>query len=93
MYKLSLLLLLLVAQDVQVGTPPDGPYAHKEGYVCWRQPDQVWEGKHFVKCSCKMSACNMGEVMETSDCLTYCGDKQCVCHADEACPMPEDPQR
>lgn len=89
-----MLLLLLLAQDapVQVGRPPDGPYANLANHVCWRQPDQIYKGITYHQCPCTMSACDMGEVLETKNCLTYCGNKQCVCHADEACPAPELPE-
>lgn len=87
--RFLLILILLISQDVQVGRPGDGPYANLDGHVCWRQPDETYNGISYHKCPCKMSACNMGEVMETTDCLTYCGKKQCVCHADERCDTPE----
>lgn len=92
--KLTLLLLMvgLAAQEPQIGAPPDGPFAFKEGHLCWKQPDQTYNGKTFHECHCVVVACIDGEPAGGHNCVTYCGTKQCVCHADEPCDMDQDPQ-
>ena len=89
---LVLLGMLQSTDDVPSHAPGDGPYAHKEGHVCWKAPDIEEEKKHH--CECKLVCDNNGNPRDgEKNCVTFCGSKQCLCHADEGCDMEVGPKR
>ena len=73
--RLAILFLLttLAAQT------PHGPYADKEGWVCYRGETKADYKR--VQCFCKAPCENDG--MEDKACMTYCTSPKCVCHTDE----------
>lgn len=58
-----------------------GPYADKEGWVCYYGPTR--EDAKRVHCECKSKCDNDG--MEDKTCMTYCTSPKCQCHLDSNC--------
>lgn len=80
--RATILLLFAAALGAQQPVPrPHGPYADREGWVCYR--GETVESAKRVQCACKMPCENDG--VEDRACLTYCASQKCVCHLDENC--------
>lgn len=76
------LLLAIALQSIGVRPAPgEGPYAHKEGWHCYKGNTE--EKYKLVQCACKQICDEDGNARDDGACLTYCGSKQCLCHVDE----------
>jgi hypothetical protein len=70
--------------------PGHGPYSGAN-VICYRGDTQLdAKPKGRVHCDCKLMCDENGNAREASDCQTYCGKEQCVCHSDETCPSEKE---
>jgi len=86
MKRLLLLLLALSGLAMQSTPPPEGPYAHRDGWVCYKgetREDVAPGHPKRVHCDCKSRCENDG--IEDKTCMTYCTSPKCVCHEDSEC--------
>lgn len=81
------LLLLALAFQAPPSPLPHGPYADRDGWVCYYGPTR--EAQKRVHCECKSRCDNDG--MEDKSCLTYCTSPKCQCHLDDSCDIPDAP--
>lgn len=87
---LILVLVLVAAQEPDRTTPREGPWAGKAGHFCWKHPSDVFQGRNYHQCGCKMICDEHGNEREDFSCQTSCKRKeQCVCHDEgDVCEAP-----
>jgi hypothetical protein len=89
MKKLLLLVLLSASLSAQ---SEHGRWANLVGHVCYKGPEQEGETTFPIQHHCDCQFLCDPAPMEDKRCVTYCGSRQCLCHADESCDAPLDPK-
>ena len=78
---MKLALLLLAAALMQTAPNPNhGPYADRDGWICYK--GETVETAKRVHCACKEKCENDG--LEDHACQTYCASQKCLCHVDSS---------
>lgn len=73
-----------------------GPHHNEPHAFCSRQKTFTHNGDTYYECHCDF-ICEMGAggeklQREADNCVTACGEDQCLCHECESCDQPDPPR-